>query len=253
MNKLAPSLELAPNPAERLENTLEPAKQSKNIVELDNELFLPMASQMGEENETIRNLLIDAEHKMGELDAIKNSFGKLVDPVSKSLRALEEAKSEKIGLQGALNNIRITNNKLRSDLDLTEKKVAVLDSECSRLRETLTIAQQKMSSVETTRVEQTNEPATRRTVMTSNLAGIKYGITDHAVNTAASASVTLGDKRAVQRSNRVLRKILSPTRSRPPQVVAGRPIPSSARSLSACSTPTRRSLLPEPRRRRKWR
>ena len=69
--------------------------------------------------------LIDAEHKIGELDTIKRSIGKLVDPVSKTLRALEEAKSEKIGLQGALNNIRITNNKLRSELDTAEKKIAV--------------------------------------------------------------------------------------------------------------------------------
>src|SRR5471030_2629494 len=100
MNKIGTLIGIKPNAgtaADKLENSLD---TGKNVIEIDNELFLPMATQVGEDNETIRNLLIDVEHKVGVLDSIRSSFGKLLDPVGKALRALEEAKSEKIGLQG---------------------------------------------------------------------------------------------------------------------------------------------------------
>lgn len=205
MTKIGTLIGIKPNAgtaADKLENPLDAGKTEKNVIELDNELFLPMATQVGEDNEAIRNLLIDVEHKVGELDSIKSSFGRLLDPVGKALRALEEAKSERIGLQGALNNIRITNNKLRGELDAAEKKVAVLDSECSRLRETLTVAQQKMSSVETTRVEQTNELTTRR----AQVADLQRRLQQQGAELQVardeyrrlSERVTLGDKRAVQ-------------------------------------------------------
>ncbi len=48
-----------------------PPAPDKNVLELDQELFFPIASQLGEENEVVRNLLIDAEHKITELDSIK--------------------------------------------------------------------------------------------------------------------------------------------------------------------------------------
>ena len=203
MNKIGTLIGIKPGAAaENSENPLDARKAEKNVIELDNELFLPMATQVGEDNESIRNLMIDVEHKVGELDSLKNSFGKLLDPVGKALRALEEAKSEKISLQGALNNIRITNNKLRGDLETTEKKVAVLDSECSRLREILAVAQQKMSSVETTRVEQTNELATRRV----QVADLQRRLQQQGAELQVardeyrrlSERVTQSDKRAVQ-------------------------------------------------------
>ena len=92
------------------------------MLELDQELFFPIASQLGEDNEVVRNLLIDAEHKITELDSIKQSLGRLVDPVSKTLRAFEEAKNEKLSLQGVLNNTRIAYSKLREDLTTAEKQ-----------------------------------------------------------------------------------------------------------------------------------
>ena len=63
---------------------------SEPEIELDNELFFPIATQLGQENETVRNLLMDAEHKIGELENIKISIAKLVDPVCNTLRGYEE-------------------------------------------------------------------------------------------------------------------------------------------------------------------
>jgi len=142
---------------------MEIEKPSKNVVEMDQELFLPVATQLGEENESIRNLLIEAEHKLNELDAIKRSIGRLIDPVGKTLRALEEARSEKIALQASLNNTRVTSSSLRNELNDTQKRAATLEGECARLREASTVAQQRINSLESTKTEQTTELTARRT------------------------------------------------------------------------------------------
>lgn len=135
----------------------------KSDIELDHELFFPVVNQLGHENETVRNLLIDAEHKISELDNIKRSLGKLVDPVSKTLRAFEETKSEKLSLQSTLNNTRVAYAKLREDLTNTEKRAATLEAEATRLREIATVAQQSVAALEQTKADQSSELNTRRT------------------------------------------------------------------------------------------
>ena len=127
------------------------AAAEKSDIELDQDLFFPVATQLGQENETVRNLLIDAEHKIGELELIKNSIGKLVDPVSKTLRAYEETKSEKLSLQNVLNTTRIAHNKLRDDLGNAEKKARSLEAETLRLRDILAAAQQTVAAHEKTK------------------------------------------------------------------------------------------------------
>ena len=77
-----------------------------NPLELDEELFSALGAQIGGDNESLRNLLLDASAKIGELDTIKAAVAKLADPVSKTLRAFEAEKSEKISLQTVLNNTR---------------------------------------------------------------------------------------------------------------------------------------------------
>jgi hypothetical protein len=99
-------------------NTLPP----DNSLELDEELFSALGAQLGGENESLRNLLLDANAKIGELDAIKNAVGELVDPVSKALRAFEAEKSEKISLQTVLSNTRTAYGKLRNEVAELEKK-----------------------------------------------------------------------------------------------------------------------------------
>ncbi len=61
-----------------------------NPLDLDEELFSALGAQLGGENETLRNLLLDANNKIGELDTIKAAVGKLVDPVSKALARFRE-------------------------------------------------------------------------------------------------------------------------------------------------------------------
>ena len=117
-------------------------------IDLDDELFFPAAAQLGQENEAIRNLLMDAEHKIGELETIKQSIAKLVDPVCNTLRGYEETKSDKLILQRALNTSREAGNKLRDDLAAAEKKAAAFKIECTRLQEIVSTTKQNLVDLE---------------------------------------------------------------------------------------------------------
>jgi chromosome segregation ATPase len=175
------------------------AVDNKRDVELDNELYLTIARQFGKENESIRNLLIDAEHKIKELDAIKYSIAEQVDPISKTLRALEETKS---GLGAA------------------ENKVAMLESECARLRETLSATQKKLATVESTNAGQTKELTTCR----AQIADLKARVQKQSgeiqaaqdENRRLNERVVLADKQKVQleKDAEAIRQNLEATRQK---------------------------------------
>lgn len=141
-----------------------------NPLELDEELFSAIGAQVGSDNETLRNLLIDANAKIGELDAIKDAVGRLADPVSKTLRAYESEKSEKITLQTVLNNTRAAYGKLRNEAGELEKKAAASEKECGELRQELTSTENLLRSVETTKAEIAIDIAARRAQI-ANLEG----------------------------------------------------------------------------------
>ncbi len=134
----------------------------ENPLELDEELFSALGAQIGGDNESLRNLLLDANAKIGELDAIKAAVGKLADPVSKTLRAFEAEKSEKIGLQTVLNNTRTAYGKLRNEVAELEKKTAASDSECRALRQELASTQNLLRTAEATKAEIAIDIAARR-------------------------------------------------------------------------------------------
>src|SRR5262249_48211847 len=121
-----------------------------------------LGAQLGGENESLRNLLLDANAKIGELDTIKNAVGKLVDPVSKALRAFEAEKSEKISLQTVLSNTRTAYGKLRNEVAELEKKAAFSEKECQALRQELTTTQNVLRSLEATKAEIAIDIAARR-------------------------------------------------------------------------------------------
>ena len=140
----------------------ENAAPTENPLELDEELFSALGAQLGGENEALRNLLLDANSKIGELDAIKNAVNKLVDPVSKALRAFEAEKSEKISLQTVLNNTRTAYGKLRNEVAELEKKANFSEKECQALRQELATTQNLLRTVEATKAEIAIDIAARR-------------------------------------------------------------------------------------------
>ena len=56
------------------------------------ETWAEIGSRIGGDNEALRNLLVDTGRQVGALDDLKDAFGKLVDPINKTLRALEQEK-----------------------------------------------------------------------------------------------------------------------------------------------------------------
>jgi crescentin len=133
-----------------------------NPLDIDEELFSSIGAQIGGDNESLRNLMLDANAKMGELDTIKAAFGKLVDPLGKTLRAFEAEKAERVGLQTVLNTTRTAYGKLRNETAELEKKAASADSECRTLRQELTAALNSVRTLETTKAEIAIDVAARR-------------------------------------------------------------------------------------------
>lgn len=131
-------------------------------VDLDEELFAALGIQLGGDNEALRNLLLNANHKIGELDSIKDSVAKLVDPVSKALREFEAEKSEKVALQTILANTRTAHGKMRNELGEAERKAVALEGQAAQLRKDLNFAETTCRSLESARAELAIDIAARK-------------------------------------------------------------------------------------------
>jgi crescentin len=141
---------------------IKPNDAQDNSVDLDEELFSSIGAQLGSSNETLRNLLLNANHKISELDSIKEAVGKLVAPVSKALREFETEKADKINLQAALSNTRTAYGKLRNEVTDLEKRAAAAERDAEQLRKDLSFAENAAKALETVRGELATDIAQRR-------------------------------------------------------------------------------------------
>jgi chromosome segregation ATPase len=144
-----------------------PTLPSDSSLELDEELFSALGSQMGGDNETVRNLLLHAGYKIGELDDIKNSITQLIEPVGRTLRAFEVEKAEKISLQGSLNTARADYSKLRDEFGALQKQSAAAVGEATQLRQELATATRTIAALEGVQAE-----------LTDSSAGLRARVTD---------------------------------------------------------------------------
>jgi crescentin len=204
MSRLASLIGRKPNvegPASNLKAG-NPEADDDNILELDPELFSPIANQLGKDNEVVRNLLIDAEYRISELDAVKQSISKLLEPVGKTLRDFETAKSERLSLQTVLNTTRIAYGKLRTESEKLEKRAESLSTECIRLQEDLSLSQEYVENLETTKTEQ----AAELTAKTAEIADLQRRLQHDSAelqntreeNRRMSERVLSADKKMVQ-------------------------------------------------------
>jgi chromosome segregation ATPase len=125
------------------------------------ENFSDVGSRMGEENEALRNLLTDTGRKIGELDDLKEAFDKIVAPFNSTLRALEQEKSQSLGLSSRLDESRTAYETLRLEFYQIEKKATALEAEAERLREDLELSSESNRGLESTRLELSNDIAAR--------------------------------------------------------------------------------------------
>src|SRR5689334_11325423 len=86
----------------------------------DPDRFIEIGARIGEENEALRTLLSDTERRISELDGVKEAFGKITEPIAKTLRALEEEKLHNAALQNLLGDLRSGHDKLRAEFHLSE-------------------------------------------------------------------------------------------------------------------------------------
>ncbi len=130
--------------------------------------FADIGERIGEDNEALRHLLVDTGLQFGALDELKETFGKLVDPLHKLLGTLEHEKFDNASLRGALDELRAAHDGLRTEFQELEKKSSGLEGDNHRLARELTSTQQTAQELEGDKVRLSGEIATAR-VAVANL------------------------------------------------------------------------------------
>ena len=77
--------------------------------------FANIGERIGGDNQALRHLLIDTGLQFSALDELKETFGKLVDPLHNLLSTLEQAKFDNASLRGALSELRSSHETLRTE------------------------------------------------------------------------------------------------------------------------------------------
>src|SRR6185437_15879105 len=121
-----------------------------------------LGSRIGEENEALRNLLGDTARKIGELDELKDSFGKIVAPFNNVLRSLEQEKSQALALSAMLDESRAAYETLRTEFYRIDKQATATAADAEKLRVELELARETNRALEATIVELSNEISDRR-------------------------------------------------------------------------------------------
>jgi crescentin len=180
------------------------------------EAWAEIGSRIGGDNEALRNLLVDTGRQVGALDDLKQAFGKLVDPISKTLRALEQEKSDNVSLRGTLADVRASYEALRADFNDLGRRSAAGETEIERLRHELELVQQTARNAEAGKIELGDELSTVRSrvaelerqlsLETSNartLADEKQSLLEHST-TADKRIIELEGEVSVARERLVL-------------------------------------------------
>ena len=133
-----------------------------NGVDRPAETWAEMGSRIGSDNEALRNLLVNTGRQVSSLDDLKDAFSKLVEPISRTLRALEEEKSENVSLRGTLADVRSSYETLRADFNELGHRSSQNETEIGRLRHELEHSQQLAKSTEASKLELSDELSTVR-------------------------------------------------------------------------------------------
>lgn len=151
---------------------LQPANQPVSISQpmerpaaAEKTTLADVGARLGEDNEALRNLLIDTSHQLGAFDDLKASFSKLVDPLHNVLTTLEQERAENAGARGALAAMRASHETLRADFQRLEKKSSHLESENERLAREFASALQNAREFEVEKAKLSSEVAGGRAAM----------------------------------------------------------------------------------------
>ena len=130
---------------------------SRGAEEVRETTLADIGTRVGEDNETLRNLLIDTDRRIGALDDLKAAFRSLVEPIGAALQALEQEKTENFGLRNALAELRTGHDSLRGDYSALDKRAAELKNVGEELHRELTLTQQTARALEADKTELASE------------------------------------------------------------------------------------------------
>ena len=123
------------------------------------------SAKIGEENEALRNLLVDAGMKIRQFDDYKNIFMKLIEPATQALRTLEHEKTSNIDLRRKLDQALSRTNDFRARTHELETRHAILVGENEKLRQELDLSRQAARDAERSRSEFANENLIKRSTI----------------------------------------------------------------------------------------
>ncbi len=140
-------------------------KSADHSASRDKMTFADLGARIGEDNEALRSLLIDTSHQLSTIDDLKDTFGKLVDPLSNLLTTLEQERADNAGSQGALAAIRTSHEMLRAEFRTLEKRSSELEGDNERLGRDLEQAQQNARALEEEKAKLNGEVSAARGAM----------------------------------------------------------------------------------------
>jgi crescentin len=129
----------------------------------DGEVTVVAGTQLGAENEALRSLVVDAARKIEDLDNLKLAFGRIIDPLQRTLQTLEQEKARNASLFSTLGESRTSVEAQRAELAQKEKLAASLTAANEKLQLELEQIRQTASGLESTRVDLLNENVLRNT------------------------------------------------------------------------------------------
>ncbi len=135
----------------------------RRIPEPEIEITTEGGARLGAENEALRSLVVDAARKIEDLDSLKLAFARIIDPLQRTLVALEQEKSHNASLHSTLTESRAVNETLRAELQQREKVAASFAATNDKLQQEIEMIRQTVGGLESTRIELLNEVANRST------------------------------------------------------------------------------------------
>ena len=122
-----------------------------------------IGARLGEDNEKLRNLLIDTGHRIGAIGDVQQAFRSLAEPVNTAIRELDQERIENGKLRSALAELRIGYDNLHGKFAALEKRAGELDSDRAQSQQQLAQAQQTARGLQRDKSELANAVAAART------------------------------------------------------------------------------------------
>jgi len=117
----------------------------------------PGTAEPGDDHAALRKLLRDTGHQLDAIDGLKDTFGKLVEPLNSLLSTLEREKADNARSQDAFAAIRSSHEMLRAEFQGLERKSFELERENEQLRHDLEMARRSGRDFEDDRAKLRNE------------------------------------------------------------------------------------------------